>query len=102
MALSIDRQAFVDIIGQGQGRIGGVLQPPPAGLWGMPPETLRELPGYDPDVQKNRTEGRRVMEGLGYSPDHRLSIKITSQDLADLPGPGGAIDRSIEAGLHRQ
>ena len=80
MALSIDRQAFVDIIGQGQGRIGGVLQPPPAGLWGMPPEMLRELPGYDPDVQKNRTEGRGVMEGLGYSPDRRLSIKITSQD----------------------
>ena len=80
MALSIDRQAFVDIIGQGQGRIGGVLQPPPAGLWGMPPEMLRELPGYDPDVQKNRTEGWGVMEGLGYSPDRRLSIKITSQD----------------------
>ena len=36
--------------------------------------------GLDPDVQKNRTEGRRIMEGLGYSPDHRLSIKITSQD----------------------
>ena len=80
IALSIDRQAFVDIIGQGQGRIGGVLQPPPAGLWGMPPEMLRELPGYDPDVQKNRTEGRRIMEGLSYRPDHRLSIKITSQD----------------------
>jgi peptide/nickel transport system substrate-binding protein len=28
MALSIDRQAFVDIIAQGQGQIGGVLQPP--------------------------------------------------------------------------
>jgi peptide/nickel transport system substrate-binding protein len=39
VALSIDRQAFLDII-QGQGKIGGVLQPPPAGLWGMPPEIL--------------------------------------------------------------
>jgi peptide/nickel transport system substrate-binding protein len=80
MALSIDRQAFVDIIAQGQGEIGGVLQPPPEGLWGMPPDMLKELPGYDPDVSKNRTEARRLMEGLGYGPDHRLSIKVTSQD----------------------
>jgi peptide/nickel transport system substrate-binding protein len=82
MALSIDRQAFLGIIAQGQGQIGGVLQPPPAGLWGMPPEILRELPGYDPDVQKNRREAQQIMEGLGYGPDHRLGVKVTSQDWA--------------------
>src|SRR5467141_2076229 len=38
MALSLDRQAFIDIITMGQGDIGGVMQPAPAGLWGMPPE----------------------------------------------------------------
>ena len=37
MALSLDRQAFIDIITEGQGDIGGVMQPTPAGLWGMPP-----------------------------------------------------------------
>src|SRR6266481_1983613 len=37
MALSLDRQAFIDILTEGEGDIGGVLQPPPAGLWGMPP-----------------------------------------------------------------
>jgi peptide/nickel transport system substrate-binding protein len=80
MALSIDRHAFVDIIAQGQGRIGGVLQPPPAGLWGMPTDMLKGLPGYDPDVQKNRAEARQIMEGLGYGPRHRLNIKVTSQE----------------------
>jgi peptide/nickel transport system substrate-binding protein len=80
MALSIDRQAFVDIIGQGQGHIGGVMQPPPAGLWAMPADMLKKLPGYDPDVQKNRAEARQMMEKLGYGPDHRLNIKVTSQD----------------------
>jgi peptide/nickel transport system substrate-binding protein len=73
MALSLDRQAFIDIISEGQGDIGGVMQPLPEGLWGTPPEVLKKLPGYDPDVQKNRTEAREIMRQLGYGPDNRLS-----------------------------
>src|SRR6201998_2873626 len=38
MALSLERPAFVDILTEGQGDIGGVMQPPPAGLWGMSPD----------------------------------------------------------------
>jgi len=38
MALSLDRVAFINIITEGQGDIGGAMQPPPEGLWGMPPE----------------------------------------------------------------
>jgi peptide/nickel transport system substrate-binding protein len=87
MALSLDRQAFIDIITEGQGDIGGVVQPPPAGLWGMPPEVLRDLPGYDPDVQKNRTEARRIMQKLGYGPDNRLKIKVSARDLPYLRDP---------------
>jgi peptide/nickel transport system substrate-binding protein len=68
MALSLDRQAFIDIITEGQGDIGGVMQPAPTGLWGMPPELLNKLPGYDPDVQKNRAEARQIMHTLGYGP----------------------------------
>src|SRR5499433_3872210 len=52
MALSLDRHTFIDIITEGQGDIGGATQPAPAGLWGMPPEILGSLPGYDPDVPK--------------------------------------------------
>src|SRR5215468_8961325 len=50
MALAIDRQAFIDILGEGKGNIGAVLQPAPGGLWGIPPDQLKELPGYGPDV----------------------------------------------------
>jgi len=81
MALSIDRKAFIDILYQGQGEIGGVLQPLPSGFWGMPPELLRKLPGYDPDVQKNRAEARALMQKLGYGPDHRLNVKVSTRDL---------------------
>jgi peptide/nickel transport system substrate-binding protein len=81
MALSLDRQAFIDIITEGQGDVGGVMQPAPAGLWGMPPEMLNKLPGYDPDVQRNRTEARQIMHTLGYGPDNRLKIKVTARDI---------------------
>ena len=57
MALSIDRKAFIDIITEGQGDIGGVMQPPPTG-YGACPGDAASLPGYDPDVQKNRAEAR--------------------------------------------
>jgi peptide/nickel transport system substrate-binding protein len=81
MALSLDRKAFIDILTEGQGEMGGVLQPPPGGLWGMPPDQLKNLPGYDPDVQNNRTQARQVMEKLGYRPDNRLKIKVSTRDL---------------------
>jgi peptide/nickel transport system substrate-binding protein len=87
MALSIDRKAFVDILSEGQGDIGGVLQPPPGGLWGMPPERLRELPGYDPDVQENRRQARRIMEKLGYGANNRLRIKLSTRDIPQYRDP---------------
>ena len=81
MALSLDRQAFVDIITSGQGDIGGVMQPVPGGLWGIPTEMLNTLPGYASDVQKNRAEARQIMQSLGYRPDNHLKIKVTARDI---------------------
>ena len=81
MALSLDRKAFIDILSEGQGDIGGIMQPAPGGLWGMPPDLLKELPGYDPDVQKNRVQARQIMERIGYGPDRRLKIKVSTRDL---------------------
>src|SRR5437870_3381518 len=75
MALALDRKAFVDILYEGKADIGGSMLPPPAGVWGMPPEILKTIPGYGPDVQKNRAEARSIMEKLGYGPGNRLKIK---------------------------
>jgi peptide/nickel transport system substrate-binding protein len=49
LALSLDRKAFIDILTEGHGDIGGTMQPPPEGVWGMPYDMLKSLPGYDPD-----------------------------------------------------
>jgi len=83
MAVSLDRKGFIDILGEGQFTRGAVMMPPPEGIWGMPPDMLRTLPGYDPDVQKNRAEARRLMEKLGYGPDRRLKVKTVTRNLPD-------------------
>ena len=81
MSLSLDRQAFIDTLAEGEGEIGGVLQPPPEGLWGLSAEQLKQLPAHGPDVNANRAEGRRIMEKLGYGPARRLDIKVSTRDL---------------------
>src|SRR6266853_3774259 len=82
MALSLDRQAFIDILTEGEGANGGAILPPPDGVWGMPPDVLHELPGYGADVQNNRAEARAIMGRLGYGPDKRLAVKVSTRDVA--------------------
>ncbi len=79
MSLTVDRKAFIDILAEGQGAAGDLMQPPPDGLWGMPAEMLQKLPGYDPDVAKSRAQARKLMEKLGYGPDNRLAITVTTR-----------------------
>src|SRR5216683_8403690 len=81
MALSLDRQAFIDIITQGQGDIGATMLPPPEGVWGMPPDLLHKLPGYDPDVAKNRAAARAIMEKAGYGPDKRVAVTVSTRNI---------------------
>jgi len=81
VALSLDRKAFIDIMTQGKGDVGATMLPPPEGLWGMPPEMLATLPGYGPDIAKNRAEARKIMEKLGYGPDNRLAVTLSSRNI---------------------
>jgi len=53
----------------------------------MPPELLRTLPGYEPDVMKRRTEARSLMEKLGYGPDKRLAVTVSTRNLAPYRDP---------------
>jgi peptide/nickel transport system substrate-binding protein len=47
----------------------------------MPPDQLKDLPGYDPDVAKNRAQARQIMEKLGYGSNNPLKIKISASDI---------------------
>ena len=81
ITLSLDRRAFIDILTEGQGAVGGAILPPPDGVWGMPSEVLHTLPGYGPDVQKNRTEARAIMQQLGYGPEKRLAVTLSTRNV---------------------
>ena len=59
----------------------------PEGVWGMPREELQKLPGYDPDVAKNRTEARNIMQKLGYGPDKRLPVTVSTRNIPPYRDP---------------
>ncbi|MGA7866294.1 MAG: ABC transporter substrate-binding protein, partial [Stellaceae bacterium] len=100
MALTLDRKSFIDILGQGEGEIGGALMPPPNGVWGMPPKMVQTLPGYTGDVQKNRDEARALVQSAGYGRDRRLPIKISTRNLAVYRDPAAIlIDQLKEIGI---
>ena len=63
------------------------MQPTPAGVWGMPPEMLATLPGYDPDVAKNRAEARKMMQKHGYGPDNHLAVKVATRNISQYRDP---------------
>ena len=81
MALTLDRRSFIDVLSGGQGDIGAAMLPPPEGLWGMPRDRLRKLPGYNPDVQRSRTEARKIIERLGYGPSNPLVVKVAARNI---------------------
>jgi peptide/nickel transport system substrate-binding protein len=82
MALAMDRKAFVDILTEGKGDVGGAMLPLPEGNWGMPPEVQSNLTGYGGDVAARRAEARKIMEGLGYSAAKPLKVKISTRNIA--------------------
>jgi peptide/nickel transport system substrate-binding protein len=91
MALALDRQSFIDILGQGEGNLGGAMQPPPEGIWGLSPEMLADVPGYGGDVRTNREEARAIMQRLGYGPDKRLPLKLSVRNLPVYRDPGNLL-----------
>jgi ABC-type transport system substrate-binding protein len=82
MALALDRQAFIDILEAGEGRVGGVMLPGPEGQWALPPDELAKLPGYGPDIAGNVAEAQKIMGSLGYGPGKPLKVKVSTRNIA--------------------
>lgn len=81
MVLSIDRDAFIKILGHGQYIKSGAMLPPPSGVWGMPPDVLKKVAGYSPDIEANRAKARKIMESKGYNDKNRLKVKVATRNI---------------------
>jgi peptide/nickel transport system substrate-binding protein len=91
IAMSFDRKALIDILGDGQGDIGTAMLPAPEGQWSMPVEMRDKLPGYSGDVAASRAEAQKIMQRLGYGPDKHLSVKISARNLAIYRDPAAIL-----------
>jgi peptide/nickel transport system substrate-binding protein len=87
LMLAMDRKSFVDILNQGDAQLGGTMQPPKDGFWGLPQEIYESVPGLGPDVQKNREEARAIMKKLGYGPDKRMPLKVATRGISIYKDP---------------
>ncbi|MBV9862176.1 MAG: ABC transporter substrate-binding protein [Alphaproteobacteria bacterium] len=96
VALSLDRKALIDMLTDGEGTPGAAMLPPPEGLWGLPQDELAALPGYGPDVEKNRTEARAIMQKLGYGPDKPLAVKIMTRNAPVFRDPAVALTDQLK------
>jgi peptide/nickel transport system substrate-binding protein len=82
LTLALDRKAFITALNEGDGQVGGIMQPPTEGVWGLPADMLAAIPGYGPDVEKNREEARAIMGRAGFSPEKRMRTKVSTRAMA--------------------
>jgi peptide/nickel transport system substrate-binding protein len=87
MALVLDRKSFSKIQSEGQNAVGGAMLPGPEGVWGMPQEILDTIPGYGPDIAKNRDEARAIMTKLGYGPNKKIPVKVSTRNIPTYRDP---------------
>ncbi len=90
LSLALDRRAFITAA-EGDGQIGGTMQPPGDGVWGLPADRLAAVPGYGPDVAKNRQEARDIMVRAGFGPEKRLRTKVQTRPQALYRNPAAIL-----------
>jgi peptide/nickel transport system substrate-binding protein len=82
MAMTIDRDAFIQILSEGKFQKGTAMLPAPEGRWSMPEEMMNEIPGYGGDVEVARAEARKIMEEAGFTKDNPLKVKVSTRNTA--------------------
>ena len=101
LTLALDRKAFISAFNDGEAEIGGTLQPPGDGMWGLPPDRLAAVDGYGPDVAENRERARALMARAGFSPERPLALKVVSRGIALYKSPAQIlIDQLREIHIH--
>ncbi len=81
LSLALDRKAFIAVLSNGEAEVGGSLQPPGDGMWGLSPERLATIDGYGPDVAETRERARALTVKVGYSRDRPLMMKVATRGI---------------------
>jgi peptide/nickel transport system substrate-binding protein len=87
MVLTLDRKSVIDIISKGENLMGGAMSPPPQGVWGFTPEFIKTVAGFGGDVKAARAEARKLMESIGYGPNNRLKVDVSTRNIATYRDP---------------
>jgi len=74
--LAIDRKGYIQAGRQGAAIIGGVMLPKPYGVWGLPEEEQRKLPGFG-DPAKQKAEAKKLLAEAGYGPSKPLKFAVS-------------------------
>jgi peptide/nickel transport system substrate-binding protein len=75
IALGIDRHTMGKVLYQltGLRLLGGLMRP--GSEWALPEAELEKMPGFGRDVEKNRTEARRLLAEAGYPNGLQVTLK---------------------------
>ena len=87
MTWALDRHAMIKIVTGGKASLAGAMLPQPEGNWGMPQERLMSLAGYGGSAQERLGRAQAIMKSLGYGPDKRLKVKVSTRDFQNFKDP---------------
>ena len=76
--LAVDRKGYIQAGRQGAAIIGGVMLPRPYGVWGLPEEEQRKLPGFG-DPAKQKAEAKKLLAEAGYGPSKPLKFAVSTR-----------------------
>jgi len=78
ISLAMDRHAFVQGVRHGGAVVGASMMPKPLGIWGLPDQDFRTLPGYRGSAQ-DKAEAKRLRAAAGYGPGKPLRVEMVTR-----------------------
>ncbi len=76
--LAVDRKGYIKAARQGAAVSGGVMLPPPYGVWGLSAAEQAKIPGFG-DAAKEKAEAKKLLAEAGYGPSKPLKLTVSTR-----------------------